>query len=492
MSAPIIPPLRFPTGSSRYSRPEPVPSDVTGTCFLVAVWGVLVLISWRSFYPATDALFFALVAFAALAQPRTIPSLLLITFFAPICLEVDRPYVIAFALLISIGLIRYSPSSRFANANTSLLSALLLWLLYLIPASLNSPTPDAALQIAFVQNIEGIVFVAVLLAFLDSERSVASLAKTVAVLGAGAFLIGLVHFLWRDHMWATTQFLRQAQAAGSEGIQKFSVMYGQIVLGGRIMPSGQEPNYWAAQLQFPLWMAVALAARPQGRRERWGWIICSVACLAGVLGTYSRGAILTLLALLGIYAVRGRVKGLIPITALVVAACGMFMTAPLLVDRILGIQDDIARHGGSGRLALWSQALDLWLDSPVVGIGLMGFQARTGLAVHNSYLSVLVDTGVIGLSLYVGILCLGLSWWNSAFKIAHAREDHLTAAIASGGLYGMIGVLVNLFFITATDPRLPWLPTALGYAFYRALAVAPYFSGAVAPSPQIQSSRHIR
>ncbi|NJN63409.1 MAG: O-antigen ligase family protein [Acidobacteria bacterium] len=462
--------MRFVPAASPGVSVSSADSNATLYCLLLVVWGALFLISWRSYYPVTDAAFFALIAFATLIQPRIIPSLLLVTFFAPLCLEIDRPYVIAFGILITTGLIRYSPASRFANANTNLLSLLLLWLLYLVTAVLNSPAPGTALRLIFLQNVEGVVFVAVLLAFLDTERAASSVAKTIAALGAGAFVIGLVHYLWRDDMWATTQFLRRAHDGGSDASSAFSILYGQIVLGGRILPSSQEPNYWAAQMHLPLWIAFGLAASAREAKARWMWILCSALCLAAILGTYSRGAFLTLLALLAFYCVRARVKSFLPMAVLASATAGMLLTAPLLLDRILGIQAEISRHGGSGRLGLWSQALDLWLESPIFGAGLRGFQERTGLAVHNTYLSVLVDTGVIGLAIYLAVLIMGLTFWGRALTLARARKSPQSIGIAVGGLYGMLGVFVNLLFVSATDPRLPWLPVVLGFAFYRGLA----------------------
>lgn len=75
---------------------------------------------------------------------------------------------------------------------------------------------------------------------------------------------------------------------------------------------------------------------------------------------------------------------------------------------------------GSGRLSLWKEALELFIHRPIFGDGSgnyafyakkydVGERLRNGKAIHNSYLDLLVDYGVIGFVLLMGfyILCVG-------------------------------------------------------------------------------------
>jgi O-antigen ligase len=61
-----------------------------------------------------------------------------------------------------------------------------------------------------------------------------------------------------------------------------------------------------------------------------------------------------------------------------------------------------------GRVYIWRDAFSIFLEHPLIGIGSGAFHAFSDIksAVHNTFLSVLVETGVIGLALFVIILVI--------------------------------------------------------------------------------------
>jgi O-Antigen ligase len=71
----------------------------------------------------------------------------------------------------------------------------------------------------------------------------------------------------------------------------------------------------------------------------------------------------------------------------------------------------------TGREFLWERGINTWLNSPLIGVGAGTFrasatnQAFKNLNLHNYYLQVLVDSGVVGLSLLFFLLALLL--WRS-------------------------------------------------------------------------------
>ena len=56
---------------------------------------------------------------------------------------------------------------------------------------------------------------------------------------------------------------------------------------------------------------------------------------------------------------------------------------------------------GSNRLDLWERGLELFNEKPLAGIGIGGFEALTGKGLHNQFLIVLVEGGIIGFSLFI-------------------------------------------------------------------------------------------
>lgn len=61
-------------------------------------------------------------------------------------------------------------------------------------------------------------------------------------------------------------------------------------------------------------------------------------------------------------------------------------------NRNLTIENDVS----NGRLKMWQQALSLFWDSPIFGIGLKKYYKMTGFDVHNTYIQILTETGIIG------------------------------------------------------------------------------------------------
>lgn len=72
------------------------------------------------------------------------------------------------------------------------------------------------------------------------------------------------------------------------------------------------------------------------------------------------------------------------------------------------LQDSLARllafdhyEGGSERTTLWTIALTHFERHPLFGCGWGGYTIRGGMAIHNTYLTILCDTGIIGFIVFM-------------------------------------------------------------------------------------------
>lgn len=448
------------------------------------LWVMLAVNNWRHFYPYSEALFFLTLAATALFQPRSAPIIAIMPFFAPLTFILPHPYFICFGVLVVTGFLRGCFISPDRLVTASLVWSAMLFLLYCaISILLRGDVVGVTGYLADV--MEGVVFLLLVLALLNHPGAVVTIIKAIAALAALAFFISLVSSLWRDQMWATQYYTEGANGLGAGWTAKYSVMYGNKVLGERIIPAGFEPNYWGACLQFPLWLAVGLAGASRRPTQRLLWMGASVLIILGILGTFSRSSFLTVLGVGMLFGARRRMRGVMLLGLLGASGLALVWLNPLMADRLWGIEESISYGGGSGRIGLWAGAIELWFESPTWGQGLGSFVQVFGLAVHNTYLQLLTELGLIGLGIYLTPIYIGLrSWWRLA-GLAKICSDEQLGWLAEGGFLGAIATYLNIASITCYDVKFVWLPAAVGFALYMHLRMQ-----TATPDPRFGAIRH--
>lgn len=102
----------------------------------------------------------------------------------------------------------------------------------------------------------------------------------------------------------------------------------------------------------------------------------------------------------------------------------------------------ISTRADNGRLELWKISGSLWMRSPVWGNGLNAMYRNFRVASHNTYLEVLVDTGLIGtVAFFVFLYIIAIK----AFK-----SDKSMFVV-------FLGLLTAIAFLDAIDHRVLWI-----------------------------------
>lgn len=193
---------------------------------------------------------------------------------------------------------------------------------------------------------------------------------------------------------------------------------------------------------------------------------------AGVLGTYSRSALLGL-AVAAVFAVGTR---RLPVRVAVLVVCGLAMAGflayranPDVVDQALARKEAVADQNVRTRLGYWQVALAQWQSSPVLGVGPGNYEARFAEfgsrylgdevepATHNAYLNVLAELGLPGLGLF--LVFLGLSWRTLRRRPA---DDGATAALRAALAASFVVALVGSLFLNEQFYAPLWFASALG------------------------------
>jgi O-antigen ligase len=180
-------------------------------------------------------------------------------------------------------------------------------------------------------------------------------------------------------------------------------------------------------------------------------ILCLIgSCVYCVLYAFSRGGYIGLLV--GFIAVGTLKARHFLILALFVVIAWQFVLPASVQERITMTTEGETSgqkfdSSSQERLTLWEDALDLFRRNPVTGTGFdtYGSMKRVGpyADTHNYYLKVLVETGVVGLGLYLFLL---ISLVRMGGRLFFGSKDAFWASIGLGFLALLMSAIILNFF----------------------------------------------
>ncbi len=255
---------------------------------------------------------------------------------------------------------------------------------------------------------------------------------------------------------------------------------------GRLEGAAGDPNFLAASLVPAIVLAGALVGGVRDALLRGAVVIAIPVLAAGLVMSQSRGGALAAAGtlLLALVAFKGKRRHVAGFGLLAVGvAVGAFAATPAAWERITTLDPD-----GSGRSSLWTVAWRVTSDKPLAGVGLDNFVVVAGdyvrepgaltrveriaenpQYVHNLYLHVLAETGIVGLALFLLFVagCLRAAW-VAADRFA-ARGDPSMETLARAVFVGAGSMLISALFLSSMVDQRMWVLFALGPAL---LAVA--------------------
>lgn len=259
-----------------------------------------------------------------------------------------------------------------------------------------------------------------------------AIEPTDAILYAFRFLLCLVAvFLIYDSFrsWKEIQIALQAYVVGLYAvfIQIFiTYLQGRPQLSdGRYGAEGIHPNHAAVMLGSGLAVAWLLAVGEKPLNKFWRILNFSYVLVAlyGVMLTGSRGGFIACVPSLIVIAIHlFRKPGSAIITAgIILAALPGLLANPSVqknIERIGSISESASADGFTGRGDRWKAAIEIFKDNPIIGVGAGGYRpatrdygtyaihSETGepLGAHSSYLQFASELGIVGLSIFVGLL----------------------------------------------------------------------------------------
>ena len=204
-----------------------------------------------------------------------------------------------------------------------------------------------------------------------------------------------------------------SDASASEGLTQWH--------DSRFTVLGVNANDLGLMLALSIPMTLYLLARRKGS------IITSLLwtqlalCLTALILTGSRGGLVSaLVALTMLPFIAFRLPRPQRIAAIAVVVAGLALGAYLVPDstwlRIMGFSAELSEGTMTHRTVIWAAGMDAFRDHALVGVGAGAFGSVVlkaldiPYAAHNSFLSVLVELGVIGALLFFTLLAS--IWWS--------------------------------------------------------------------------------
>lgn len=242
----------------------------------------------------------------------------------------------------------------------------------------------------------------------------------------------------------------------------------------RVYASAQHPIALSVALLMMVPLGVYLAGRAATAVRSRLWAGAAIVCASGALATVSRTTVVMIVAMVLVALVlRGRsvvrfwpLLLLLPFVVhfLAPGALGGIWKSFFPKEGLVTSLDDRAGQSGSGRIADLGPGLELWRESPLVGIGIgeqtVPSDAPPGapaaespeLIFDNQYLNTVVTTGLLGLVAVVWLT------WGSVVKLARAARrrrgppsDLLAAcSISAAGFGASMFVFDAFYFVQCT------------------------------------------
>jgi O-antigen ligase len=306
---------------------------------------------------------------------------------------------------------------------------------------------------------------------IDRDESISYLQR-IAQLLIFFLLIWEFAVTYDDQLWVFRSFLLGMFVPMVMALRSFQgATRADIESGERFSGGGQDLNYLAYMFSVSILIAIYLSRnqRPLDRFLRWGYWVFAAWCVVQALLTGSRGGMLSLLAtaffaafMLGMKFRKIAVKTLLKIIMWLVVLIGIGTPVAMwLVPQELLARLTLKGGGGTSleedpRVRIWTRGWEEFKKAPVLGHGLAAFYVLSEdskghrSAPHNTYLSLLVEMGIVGLALYLLFLAL---LFREVWRLPH-RERLLWIGILSI-------TLLNCFTCGSQGDKFTWFLYAL-------------------------------
>ncbi|PHS79055.1 MAG: oligosaccharide repeat unit polymerase [Rhodospirillaceae bacterium] len=281
--------------------------------------------------------------------------------------------------------------------------------------------------------------------------AVMTVALAWLVSSINAFRYATHTFVWSGIVVGTVALYNKVNAIGL-------VEGSRVTIGRDIGSMLGDPNDLALVMLFPASFALAsMLSKQNSKIIRLIAAIGFAIAFAAIIATQSRGGLLGITAVMGVFAWR-RIQNKSLLVAFSSIALLMLFALAGVDERASGGADEAGiDESAMGRIYAWGAAWQMALSHPLTGVGLKNFISNywtysahwdgTNHAVHSTWFGVLAETGFLGLIVFIGMTVVTVrSAVQSVTQLSNAKGPALVMAQAVEA--GLVGFLICGTFLT--------------------------------------------
>lgn len=329
------------------------------------------------------------------------------------------------------------------------------------------------------QNLLILLFIIVaifsVIVAISPERTIGRLMKLFRVAALYFFLVNFIR-TEKQLNWAIWVFVLGGFASSLYGF------FDPLQTGQRFYGALGQPNLYALSMVVRLPIIFALIQTEKGVLKKILLLFMFLVIIYGVILSGSRGGLLALGLSLILFVLVQEKKAVWLSVMTVVFVVG-FLIMPESVKIRVGITgaqpSDDAGNSTDRRESYQIFGLEVWRQNPLFGVGLDGFaeayaqseyrflQKGDSLRIaHNTYMEILVGTGVVGTILFLGMLFYPLaSMWNFVKNGIDIGSRNLVV-LSSGVFSGLGGYYLGILFGSRQYEKTLWFIMAIPVIIY--------------------------
>lgn len=293
-------------------------------------------------------------------------------------------------------------------------------------------------------------------------------------------------------IWLIVQLVRTAEdlrtlafmvfigAVGTVGLGVASLMLGigpstENAIGStmlRFSGGHENANRAAAYMCAALPLGLFIVKNGAHTWQRVACVVGVIVLIVGIFATFSRSVIVPfsfMMVLIVAREVRGRRSWIFLVALLTL---GILLAPRYYWDRVFGLKDALENTSVDWsvytRMLALKTAWKMFLENPLTGIGLNNFIESAShtlflrIVVHNTYLEILVGTGIFGLTAFLVTIGSGLRHAFHGMRTTWRSQPEWMRSLSFYCLLSGLSILMSAFFGTMPFRYPIWVPVAMG------------------------------